>query len=58
MDVGFFYAITTARAIFTAKTSLDVFRLRCEHLGNCSVLGDCIYEMTRVTESGQQGIKT
>ena len=38
-----FYAIPTARVIFTAKTSLDIFSL--SHVLNFSVLGDQIYEM-------------
>ena len=37
-----FYAIPTVRVIFTAKTSLDVFSLRREHVCTCSVLGDRI----------------
>ena len=48
-----FYAITTARGIFIAKTSLDMFSLRREHVWTCSVLGDCICEIKRVTESEQ-----
>ena len=39
-----FYAIPTARVIFTAKTSLDVFSLRQEHVWTFSVLGDRIYD--------------
>ena len=35
-----FYAVPTARVIFTEKTSLDVFSL-----SRFSVLGDQIYEM-------------
>ena len=31
--------------------------LRQEHVGTCSVLGDLIFEMKRVTESGQQEVK-
>ena len=45
-----FYAIPTA--------SLEIFSLRREHVWTCSVLGDHICELKRVTESGQQGIKT
>ena len=41
-----------------ANTSLDVFSLRREHGWTCSVSGDRICDMKRVTESGQQGIKT
>ena len=52
-----FYAVPTARVVLTAKTSLDVFSLRRDHVWTCSVLGDRICEMKRVTESGQQGIK-
>ena len=52
------YAIPTSRVIFTVKTGLDVFSLRREPVWTCSVLGDCTCEMTRVTESGQQGVKT
>ena len=44
-----FYAVPTARVIFTAKTSLDIFSLRCEHVWTCSVLGDRVCEMKRVT---------
>ena len=40
-----FYAVPTARAIFTAKTTLDVFSLRRENVWTFSVLGDRIYEM-------------
>ena len=40
-----FYAIQKARVIFTAKTSLDVCRLRQEQVWTFSVLGDRIYEM-------------
>ena len=38
-------AVLTARVIFTAKTSLDVFSLRREQVWTFSVLGDRIYEM-------------
>ena len=40
-----FYAVPTARVIFTAKTSLDVFSLSWEQVWTFSVLGDRIYEM-------------
>ena len=40
-----FYAIPTARVIFTAKTSLDVFSLSREQVWTFLVLGDRIYEM-------------
>ena len=40
-----FYAVKTARVIFTAKTSLDVFSLRREHVWTFSVLCDQIYKM-------------
>ena len=53
-----FYPVTTARVIFKAKTSLDVFSLRRERVLTGSVLSDCICEMKRVIKSGQQGIKT
>ena len=46
----------TASVIFTVKTSLGVFSLRREHVLTCSVLGDHIYEMKKLTESAQQGI--
>ena len=49
-----FYTVPTAYG----ETSLDVFSLRQVHAWTCSVLGDRICEMKRVTESGQQGIKT
>ena len=39
-----FYAVSTARVIFTAKTRLDVFSLGRE-FGTFQVLGDRIYEM-------------
>ena len=40
-----FYAVPTARVIFTAKTSLDVFSLSREQVWTFPVLGDQIYEM-------------
>ena len=40
-----FYAVSTARVIFTAKTSLDICCLRQEQVWTFSVLGDRIYEM-------------
>ena len=40
-----FYTILTARVIFTAKTSLDVFSLSREQVWTFSVFGDRIYEM-------------
>ena len=40
-----FYAVSTARVIFTAKTSLEVFSLRGEQVWTFSVLGDRMYEM-------------
>ena len=40
-----FYAVPTARVIFTKKTSLDVFSLSQEQVWTFSVLGDPIYEM-------------
>ena len=40
-----FYAVPTARVIFTAKTSLDIFSLRREQVWTFSVLGDRIYGM-------------
>ena len=40
-----FTAVPTAMVIFTAKTSLDVFSLRQEHIWTFSVLGYRIYEM-------------
>ena len=49
---------TNSQGYFQLKTSLDVFSLRHEHIWTYSVLGDRICEMKRVTESGQQGIKT
>ena len=39
------YAVPTSRVIFTAKTTLDIFSLRREHVGTFSVLGDRMYEM-------------
>ena len=40
-----FYAVSTARVIFTRKTSFDVFSLSREHIWDFSVLGDQIYEV-------------
>ena len=40
-----FYAVPTARVIFTAKTSLDIFSLSREQVWTFSVFGDRIYEM-------------
>ena len=40
-----FYVVPTAKVIFMAKTSLDVFSLRREQVWTFSVLGDRIYEM-------------
>ena len=45
-----FYTVLTARVIITTKTSLDMFSLRREHVWDCSVLGDCICAMKRVTK--------
>ena len=39
------YAVPTARFIFTAKKSLDVFSISWEQVWTFSVLGDRIYEM-------------
>ena len=44
-DFWMFYAMPTARVIFTAKTSLDIFSLSREQVWTFSVLGDRIYEM-------------
>ena len=51
-----FYAVPTSRVIFTAKTRFDVFGLGQEQVWTCSVLGDCMCEMKRVTKSGHQGV--
>ena len=40
-----FYAVPTARVIFTAITRLDVFSLSREQVWTFSVFGDGIYEM-------------
>ena len=40
-----FYAVPTARVIFMAKTSLDVFSLSLEQDWTFLVLGDQIYEV-------------
>ena len=40
-----FYAVSTARVIFTAKTSFDVISLSREQVWTFSSLGDRIYEM-------------
>ena len=40
-----FYAVPTARVIFTSKPSLDVFSLRRQQVWTFSVWGDRIYEM-------------
>ena len=52
------YAVPIARVIFTAITCLDVFSQRWEYVWTFLVLGGRICKMKRVTESGQQGIKT
>ena len=44
------YIVPTARVIFIAKTRLDVFSRRQEHFWTCSVFGDDICEMKRVTD--------
>ena len=43
-----FYAVSTARVIFTAKTSFDIFSLSLEQVWTFSVLDDRIYEMHQV----------
>ena len=40
-----FYAVPTARVVFTTKTSLDIFSLRQEQVWSFSVLSDQIYAM-------------
>ena len=40
-----FYAVPTARVIFKARTSLDIFSLRRQQVLAFSVWGDRIYEM-------------
>ena len=40
-----FYTVPTARVIFTAKTSVEVFSFRRELVWTISVLGDQIHEM-------------
>ena len=40
-----FYSVLTARVIFMAKISLDVFSLSPEQVWTFSVLGDRIYKM-------------
>ena len=40
-----FNAVQTAKVIFTAKISLEVFSLREEQVWTFSVLGDRIYDM-------------
>ena len=40
-----FYAVLTAKVIFMAKTSLDVFSLSLEQVWTFSVLGDRILQM-------------
>ena len=40
-----FYAVLTARVIFTAETSLDLFSLSREQVLTFAVLDDRIYEM-------------
>ena len=40
-----FYAVPTAKVIFTAKTTFDVFSLSRGQVWTFSVLGDGIYEM-------------
>ena len=53
-----FYAVLTAEVVFMAKTSLDTFSLKQEHDLTCSVSGDRICEMKRVTEDEMERIKT
>ena len=50
------YTVSTARVVFIM--GLDIFNLRREHIWTCSVLGGRNYEIKKVTESRQQGIKT
>ena len=52
-----FYAVPRSWVIFTTKRKLDLFSLGQE-VWTYSVLGDRIYEMKKVPESGWQGIKT
>ena len=40
-----FHAVPTARVIFTAETSWDVFSRRREQIWTFSILDDRIYEM-------------
>ena len=48
-----FYVVPTARVIFTAKTSSDVFGLSQEQVWTLSVLGDRIYELRSLcTDTG------
>ena len=44
-ESSMFYAGPTARVIFKAKTSLEVFSLRREQVWTLLVLGDRIYEL-------------
>ena len=53
-----FYVIVTARVILRAQTNFDVCSPTQECIWTCSVLGDSMCEMKRVTELGQQWIKT
>ena len=48
------YTEPIARVAFMTKTSLDIFSLRQEHVWVCSLLGDRICDMKRVTNSRQQ----
>ena len=53
-----FYAVPTSRVMFTVKISLDLFSLGRKQVWTCSVLGNSIYVMKKVTESVWQGINT
>ena len=42
-----FNVVPTARVIFMAKTSLDIFSLGIKQVWTCTVLGDLIYEIKK-----------
>ena len=52
-----FYAVPTARVIFMAKTSVDVFSLSREQVWTFSVSGHRIYEMRCLFQAANLGKK-
>ena len=53
-----FYAVPTAKVIFTAKTSLEVISLRRDYVWTCLVLGDLLdKDGDRVRTAGNSKLK-